>query len=210
MVFQSKSSRHESRSCERHPADRHWLRRSSRIASAPQKHVWRAKIILATADGCATAESFPIGQIEARSVAMAGAVHDRASTLTRDKTRKPGLALTTVQRVVDLARLDHRRGIQHTDRPDALDRTQPGRADELGRAGPMTHDYKRITQAPVRSSQLLDGSGHRPQHAASWPGGGPEIGPTLASTSVDVGLRIDAVQLAGFDERRNAGHLSMP
>ena len=32
------------------------LRRLCPIANAPQKHVWRAKIILATADGCGTSE----------------------------------------------------------------------------------------------------------------------------------------------------------
>jgi hypothetical protein len=38
--------------------------------------VWRANIILATADGCGTAEIMrPIGQIEAGGLEMAGAVH---------------------------------------------------------------------------------------------------------------------------------------
>ena len=37
--------------------------------SAPQKHVWRAHIILATAEGCGTAD--------ARGLAMAGAIHGR-------------------------------------------------------------------------------------------------------------------------------------
>ena len=37
-------------------ADRHRLEAIVLDRSAPQKHVWRAKIILATADGCGTAE----------------------------------------------------------------------------------------------------------------------------------------------------------
>jgi transposase len=37
-------------------ADRHRLEAIIRDRGAPQKHVWRAKIILATADGCGTAE----------------------------------------------------------------------------------------------------------------------------------------------------------
>ena len=74
---------------------------------APQKHVWRANIILATADGCGTAEimrrsgkSKPVvWRWQARFMA------EGVEGLLRDKTRKPGkppLAPGTVQRVVDL------------------------------------------------------------------------------------------------------------
>src|SRR5260370_25549778 len=60
--------------------------------SAPQKHVWRAKIILATADGCGTAEimrrsgkSKPVvWRWQARFMA------EGVEGLARDKTRKPG------------------------------------------------------------------------------------------------------------------------
>src|SRR5580765_7781120 len=76
--------------------------------SAPQKHVWRAHIILATAEGCGTAEimrrsgkSKPVvWRWQARFMA------EGVDGLTRDKTRKPGkqpLPATVVQRVVDLA-----------------------------------------------------------------------------------------------------------
>jgi hypothetical protein len=59
---------------------------------APQKHVWRAAIILATADGCGTAEimrrsgkSKPVvWRWQARFMAQG------VEGLTRDKTRKPG------------------------------------------------------------------------------------------------------------------------
>jgi hypothetical protein len=37
-------------------ADRHRLEAIVSDRSAPQKHVWRANIILATADGCGTTE----------------------------------------------------------------------------------------------------------------------------------------------------------
>jgi hypothetical protein len=37
------------------PADRRRLEAIVADRGAPQKHVWRAKIILATADGCGTA-----------------------------------------------------------------------------------------------------------------------------------------------------------
>src|SRR5205807_10256772 len=76
--------------------------------SAPQKHVWRAKVIVATADGCGTAEimrrsgkSKPVVWTwQARFMA------EGVEGLLRDKTRKPGkppLPPNTVQRVVDLA-----------------------------------------------------------------------------------------------------------
>src|SRR5271155_1687303 len=75
--------------------------------SAPQKHVWRAHVILATADGCGTAEimrrsgkSKPVvWRWQARVMA------EGVEGLTRDKTPKPGkppLPTDTVQRVVNL------------------------------------------------------------------------------------------------------------
>ena len=87
-------------------ADRH--RPEAIIADRSAKHVWRAKIILATADGFGTAEimcrsgkSKPVvWRWQARFMT------EGVDGLTRDKTRKPGkqpLAATTVQRVVDLA-----------------------------------------------------------------------------------------------------------
>ena len=43
---------------------------------APQKHVWRANVILATADGCGTAEIMRrSGKSKAGGVGLAGAVH---------------------------------------------------------------------------------------------------------------------------------------
>src|SRR6266536_6090114 len=183
--------------------------------SAPQKHVWRALIILATADGCGTTEimrrsgkSKPVvWRWQARFMA------EGVAGLMRDKTRKPGkkpLPTTTVQRVIDLAlgpppgeathwtgRMLARaagvslRSVQrilaahqlaphrirtfnlssdpafaeklkdivglYVDPPanavvlsvdeksqiQALDRTQPGLPMKPGRAGTMTHDYKR-------------------------------------------------------------------
>jgi transposase len=89
-------------------ADRHRLEAIVSDRSAPQKHVWRANIILATADGCGTAEimrrsgrSKPVvWRWQARFMA------EGVEGLTRDKTRKPGkppLLTGTVQRVVDLA-----------------------------------------------------------------------------------------------------------
>jgi len=90
------------------PADRRRLEAIVADRGAPQKHVWRANIILATADGCGTAEimrrsgkSKPVvWRWQARFMA------EGVAGLTRDKTRKPGkppLPAAIVQRVVDLA-----------------------------------------------------------------------------------------------------------
>ena len=73
-------------------ADRHRLEAIVSDRSAPQKHVWRANIILATAEGCGTAEimrrsgrSKPVvWRWQARFMA------EGVDGLTRDKTRKPG------------------------------------------------------------------------------------------------------------------------
>ncbi|WP_309662129.1 IS630 family transposase [Sphingomonas sp.] len=198
---------------------------------APQKHVWRAHIVLATADGCGTAEimrrsgkSKPVvWRWQARFMA------EGVDGLLRDKTRKPGkppLAPDTVQRVVDLAlgpppgetthwtgrMLAQAAGISlrsvqrileahriaphrirtfklsndpnfaaklkdvvglYVDPPDhavvlsvdeksqiqALDRTQPGLPMKPGRAGTMTHDYKRNgTTTLFAALNVLDGT----------------------------------------------------
>ena len=89
-------------------ADRRRLEAIIADRSAPQKHVWRANIILATANGCGTAE---IMRRSAKSKPVvwrwqARFMAEGVEGLTRDKTRTPGkqpLSTDTVQRVVDLA-----------------------------------------------------------------------------------------------------------
>jgi transposase len=212
-------------------ADRRRLEAIVADRGAPQKHVWRANIILATADGYGTAEimrrsgkSKPVvWRWQARFMA------EGVDGLLRDKTRKPGkppLAPDTVQRVVDLAlgpppgetthwtgrMLAQATGISlrsvqrileahriaphrirtfklsndpnfvtklkdvvglYVDPPDhavvlsvdeksqiqALDRTQPGLPMKPGRAGTMTHDYKRNgTTTLFAALNILDGT----------------------------------------------------
>ena len=212
-------------------ADRHRLEAIVADRSAPQKHVWRANIILATADGCGTAEimrrsgkSKPVVWTwQARFMA------EGVDGLTRDKTRKPGkppLPAATVQRVVALAlgpapgetthwtgrMLAKAAGVSlrsvqrileahqlaphrirtfklsndpnfaeklkdivglYVDPPEhavilsvdeksqiqALDRTQPGLPMKKGRAGTMTHDYKRNgTTTLFAALNVLDGT----------------------------------------------------
>src|ERR1700750_532528 len=213
------------------PADRRQLEALVADRSAPQKHVWRATIILATDDGCGTAEimrrsgkSKPVvWRWQARFMA------EGVEGLTRDKTRKPGkkpLPVATVQSVVGLARgpppgeatywtgrmLAKAAGVSlrsvqrileahqlaphrirmfklssdpkfaknlkdvvglYVDPPahavvlsvdeksqiQALDRTQPGLPMKSGRAGTMTHDYKRHgTTTLFAALNILDGT----------------------------------------------------
>ena len=89
-------------------ADRRRLEAIVAGRSAPQKHVWRASIILATADGCGTAEIMRRSG-KAKPVVwtwQARFMAEGVEGLLRDKTRKPGkppLSPDIVQRVVDLA-----------------------------------------------------------------------------------------------------------
>lgn len=211
--------------------DRRLLEAIASNRSAPQKHVWRAKIVLATADGCGT------GEIMRRSGKAKPVVwrwqerfmREGVEGLLRDKTRPPGkapLPVKIVQRVVDLAlgpppgetthwtgrMLAKAVGISlrsaqrileahqlaphrirtfklskdpkfadklkdvvglYVDPPahavvlsvdeksqiQALDRTQPGLPMKRGRAGTMTHDYKRHgTTTLFAALNVLDGT----------------------------------------------------
>ena len=89
------------------PADRERLQSIIRDRNSPQKHVWRARIVLLTADGQGTAAVM-------RAVGKGKTVvwrwqerfmHEGVDGLTRDKTRPsriPPLAIETVDRVVAL------------------------------------------------------------------------------------------------------------
>jgi transposase len=213
------------------PEDRRRLEAILLDRSAPQKHVWRANIILATADGCGTGE---VMRRSGKSKPVVWRWQERfmqegVAGLLRDKTRLPGkkpLAAETVQRVVDLAlgappgetthwtgrMLAKAAGISlrsvqrildahqlaphrirtfklskdpkfadklkdivglYVDPPahavvlsvdeksqiQALDRTQPGLPMKKGRAGTMTHDYKRNgTTTLFAALNVLDGT----------------------------------------------------
>jgi transposase len=213
------------------PEDRRRLEAVLLDRSAPQKHVWRANIILATADGCGTGE---VMRRSGKSKPVVWRWQERfmqegVAGLLRDKTRLPGkkpLAAEIVQRVVDLALgappgetthwtgrmlakaagvslrsvqriLDAHQLAPHrirtfklskdlkfadklkdivglyVDPPahavvlsvdeksqiQALDRTQPGLPMKKGRAGTMTHDYKRNgTTTLFAALNVLDGT----------------------------------------------------
>ena len=88
-------------------ADRRRLEAIVSDRCAPQKHVWRAKIILATADGFGTAEIMRRSG-KAKPVVwtwQARFMAEGVDGLLRDKTRKPGkppLSAEIVQRVIAL------------------------------------------------------------------------------------------------------------
>jgi DDE superfamily endonuclease/Winged helix-turn helix len=89
------------------PADRRRLETILADRNSPQKHVWRAKVVLAAADGHGTAA---IGRSAGLSRPSVRRWRERfaqegVAGLLRDKTRKPGtlpLARAVVDRVVEL------------------------------------------------------------------------------------------------------------
>src|SRR5512132_2594816 len=198
--------------------------------NAPQKHVWRASIVLLTADGLGTAE---IMRQTGKSKSVVWRWQERfmqagVDGLLHDKTRpsrKPPLDRAVIARVIDLTagpprgeathwtaaamgkvvgisvssvqRVWRAHGLKphqvrqfklsndpafaaklndvvalYVDPPDhavvlsideksqieALDRTQPGLPMKKGRAGTMTHDYKRHgTTTLFAALDVLDG-----------------------------------------------------
>ena len=75
--------------------------------NSPQKHVWRARIILATAEGCGTAEIMRCAGVSKPCVWrwQERFMREGVAGLLRDKTRKPGLPPlppTVIDRVVEL------------------------------------------------------------------------------------------------------------
>src|SRR5215467_1909905 len=88
-------------------ADRERLAAVVADRNSPQKHVWRARIILATADGCGTEEIMRRTGVSKPSVWrwQERFMREGVAGLLRDKTRKPGLAATAaaqIARVVEL------------------------------------------------------------------------------------------------------------
>src|SRR5215213_2110728 len=90
-------------------ADRARLRAIVADRGSPQKHVWRAVIILATAEGRGTAEIMRRARVSKPCVWrwQARFMAEGVDGLLRDKTRPPGtppLPAATVERVVELTR----------------------------------------------------------------------------------------------------------
>ncbi len=96
---------HERRNIRLSAADRSKLEAVVADRNSPQKHVWRAKIVLLTADGCGTAE---IMQATGKAKTVIWRWQERfrddgAAELWRDKTRPsriPPLSPEVAERVV--------------------------------------------------------------------------------------------------------------
>jgi transposase len=213
-----------------HPADRRRLGSILADRNSPQKHVWRARIVLLTADGAGTAEIMRTAGVSKTTVWrwQERFVQEGMDGLLRDKTRPsrvPPLPTEVAYRVVALTlevppgetthwtaeamaklngisvcsvqRIWRSHGLQphrlrqfklstdpqfaakvrdivglYVDPPahaivlsvdeksqiQALDRTQPGLPLKKGRAGTMTHDYKRHgTTTLFAALDLLEG-----------------------------------------------------
>src|SRR5215470_19264487 len=87
-------------------ADRERLAALVADRNSPQKHVWRSRIILATAGGCGTAEIMHRAEVSKPCVWrwQERFMHEGVAGLLRDKTRKPGvppLPPALVDRVVE-------------------------------------------------------------------------------------------------------------
>jgi transposase len=90
------------------PGDRLRLEAIVGDRNARQKHVKRAKVILATAEGCGTKEIMRRAELSKPVVWrwQERFMREGVDGLLRDKTRKPGkkpLPAETVQHVIDLA-----------------------------------------------------------------------------------------------------------
>jgi transposase len=88
-------------------ADRARLEAVVADRNSTQKHVWRAQIVLATAEGCGTAEIRRRSGVSKPSVWrwQERFMAEGVAGLWRDKTRKPGIAplpVATIERVVAL------------------------------------------------------------------------------------------------------------
>jgi hypothetical protein len=113
------------------PGDRERLEAVLVDRNSPQKHVWRARIILATAEGCGTTEvmrragvSKPCVWRWQRRFMEAG-----VDELVHDKTRKPGKAPVpdhVVARLIERTLGDPRK------RDHALDQSNDGQCHGLG------------------------------------------------------------------------------
>jgi transposase len=99
-------------------ADRGRLERVVADRNSPQKHVWRARIILATAAGCGTAEIMRRAEVSKPCVWrwQERFMREGVAGLVRDRTRKPGLPPlppAVVDRVVALTLGDPRGETTH-------------------------------------------------------------------------------------------------
>jgi hypothetical protein len=151
------------------PTDRKRLRSIVDDRNSLQKHVWRARIVLATADGVGTVEIMRTAGVSKTAVWrwQARFMDEGVEGLLRDKTRPPGtprLPLDVVERIVALTLCDPPAhavvlSVDEKSQIQALDSTQPGLLMKKGRAGIMTYDYKRHgTTTLFAALDILEGN----------------------------------------------------
>src|SRR5689334_10900429 len=151
-------------------SDRERLLAISTDRNSPQKHVWRAKIVLLSAEGVGTAEIMRQAGVAKTAVWrwQERFMHEGVDGLLRDKTRPPripSLPREKGEQVVARTLTDppgetthwtapakasgisvssiQRIWRSHGLQPHRIHRTQPGLPLKRGRCGTMTHDYKR-------------------------------------------------------------------
>src|SRR5580658_10556128 len=93
------------------PEDRRRLEAVAQDRNSPQKHAARARVLIATADGCGTNETMRRSGLSKPAVWrwQERFMREGVEGLLRDKTRKPGkapLAAETVAQVVELTLAD--------------------------------------------------------------------------------------------------------
>ncbi len=119
--------------------------------NAPQKHVWRARIVLMTSDGLGT---MAIARRTGTSKPTVWRwqrrfIDEGVDGLLRDASRPSRIPPLAPELVLAV---DEKSQIQ------ALDRTQPGLPMKKGRSGTMTHDYKRNgTTTLLAALDVLEG-----------------------------------------------------
>jgi Homeodomain-like domain len=168
------------------PTDRKRLRSIVDDRNSLQKHVWRARIVLATADGVGTVEIMRTAGISKTAVWrwQARFMDEGVEGLLRDKTRPPGtprVPLDVAERVVALtlcalhAHLrqlaQRRRGLlRHPHQASSQARRFQGRRRSTGRHQPLrrrphnlqskpfvwTADPDKIIAAAARGHQVLE------------------------------------------------------
>jgi Homeodomain-like domain-containing protein len=109
-------------------ADRERLSAVVADRNSLQKHVWRARIILATAEGCGTAEIMRRAGVSKPCVWrwQERFMREGVAGLLREKTRKPGLPAVAAGAGRPRGRVDAHRAAR---RDDALDRPGNGGGD---------------------------------------------------------------------------------
>ena len=147
-------------SIEMSAADRGRLERVVADRNSPQKHVWRARIILATAQGCGTAEIMRRAEVSKPCVWrwQERFMREGVAGLLRDQTRKPGLPPlppAVVDRVVALTLGD----------PPGETTHWTGRAMAAA-SGVSLRSVQRIWAAHGLQPHRVPSSFHRPGFAA--------------------------------------------